>query len=84
MVTTWQLNEIRTVDPGTMRVRVTEILDGVKVNTFTENFPKTLTKEEVLNQLALFIKQSRQAVLDAQLPFKSLDLTNFETRIRNI
>ena len=83
MVTTWRLEGIRSKDPSTMSIRVTELIDGVEVRGFTKDFAKTLSAVDVLNQLALFVKQKRQQVLDDRLPFKDLDLSDFEARIGN-
>jgi len=83
MVTTWQLRGIRSVDPGTMEVAVTELVDGVETRAFSKTFSKSLTSAQILNQLALFIKQKRQQALDKRLPFNTLDLSDFETRIQN-
>ena len=83
MTTTWRLEGIISRDASTMRIRITEVLDGVDVRAFDKDFAKTLDAEQVLDQLALFVKQKRQQALDNRLPFKALDLSDFETRIGN-
>ncbi len=83
MVTTWRLEGIRSKDPDTMSIKLTEIQDGVELRGFTKDFPKSLTALQVLTQFALFIKQRRQQALDDRVPFNDLDLSDFETRIGN-
>ena len=81
MVITWQLEEIKSIDPNTMGVRIIELVDGVEFDRFQKQFAKSLTAEQVLTQLAQLVKQRRQKDLDDQLPFISLDLSDFEARI---
>lgn len=83
MVTTWQLDGIRPIDPSTMRIRITEFVDAVQVKQYAKSFSKNTTKIEVLNQLALLVKQTRQADFDARVPFNNLDMANFENRVQN-
>lgn len=83
MTTTWQLDGIKSVDPVTMKIRIIEFIDGVEVNRYTKVFPKTAAVTQVLNQLALLVKQKRQAELDDRVPFNDIDLSNFETRVGN-
>ncbi len=83
MVTTWRLEGIRSVDPSTMRIKLTEVIDDTDVRGFTKDFSKTLSQTQVLDQFALFIKQKRQQEVDDRLPFNDLNLTDFETRIGN-
>ncbi len=83
MVTTWRLEGIRSKDPSTMSIKITEIQDGLDIRGFTKDFSKELTAAEVLNQFALFVKQKRQQALDDRLPFIDLNLSDFETRIGN-
>lgn len=84
MVTKWQLDGIKSVNPTTMSVRISEYIDGVFKETFTKQFSKTLSQEDVLSQLALLVKQKRQLDLDSRLPYKILDLSDFENRVDNL
>ncbi len=84
MVTTWQLRGIRSINPTTMEVGIIEFLDGVEVRRINKNFDKSDTAEQVLNTFAQFIKQKRQQELDSRVPFNTLDLSDFETRIGNV
>ena len=83
MAIVWQLDGVRPVDPSTMRIRITEFIDGIQTAQFAKSFPKTATEEQVLTQLAQLVKQQRQADLDARVPFNSLDMSDFETRVAN-
>ncbi len=83
MVTTWRLEGIKSIDPSTMRVKLTEVVDGVTIRGFTKDFSKALTQTQVLDQFALFVKQKRQQEVDDRLPFSDLDLRDFETRVGN-
>jgi len=82
MVTTWTLFNITSLDPDTMRVEISEIVDTVLFRVHGKDFPKTRTENEVLSQFALFIKQLRQQELDDRVPFNTLDLDNFENRVK--
>ncbi len=81
MVTTWKLEGIRSIDPGTMRIKLTEVVDGVDVRGYTKDFSKTLSQTQVLNQFAQFVKQKRQQEVDDRLPYNDLNLSDFESRV---
>ncbi len=83
MVTTWQLRGIRSVDPATMEIGLIEYLDGVEVRRIAKTFNKSLTADQVFDQFALFVKQKRQQELYDRVPFNTLDLSDFETRVQN-
>lgn len=82
MVTTWEVKKISSLDPNIMRIELNEVVDAVLFRSHSKDFPKIRTKNEVLSQFALFIKQFRQQELDNRVPFNTLDLSDFEDKVR--
>lgn len=83
MVTTWKLVGIRSISPSTMRVRIAEFVDNNFLAHHTKDFAKTLIPQQVLTQFAMFIKQTRDQEIADRVPFKELDLSDFETRVQS-
>ena len=82
MTTVWKLLSIKSVDPSTVQIVIADFVDSVKRKEYSKTFSKNLNADTVLLQLALFVRQSRQKQLDDALPYTTLDLSNFESQVR--
>lgn len=82
MAITWQLLDINSIDPSTMRITIADFVDGVKRQVYSKDFSKSLNEDTVLSQMAQLVRQLRQKELDDALPFITLDLSNFENQVK--
>lgn len=84
MAITWEVVSIMSLDDLNFRTTIRELVNGVPRNTYSVNNPKTAKAEDVIKDLAQVVHADRLAKKRASVPFETIDLSNFEARIKPV
>lgn len=82
MAIVWEVRGIKAIDDNNFGIRIARVVDGTVQFTIDKIFPKSITQQEAKNQLVQLVRQHLAQAQADQVPFQTLDLSDFEQLVR--